>query len=154
MIHTPNQSEALLTLINTLAPVKFNDCSYKNDECDSIDYTDENNRRMQIFLPNMLDAFAPDNDEEFDTFLIAVEDLQGNNNTIDQQLNLIQVLSILDALNREFKVFIKGEFRTLTTMDWLQAHAELDFDKCIKPMLELPLNEEVFIGDWATERIK
>jgi hypothetical protein len=52
MIYTPIESNNFLTKINKQTNFKFEDCSYKNDECDSLHFEINENSYFEIHLPN------------------------------------------------------------------------------------------------------
>jgi len=52
MIFTPIESKNFLNEINKQTNFKFEDCSYKNDECDSLHFEINENSYFEIHLPN------------------------------------------------------------------------------------------------------
>jgi hypothetical protein len=66
MIYTPIESNDFLTKINKQTNFKFDDCTYKNDECDSIHATINENSYLEIGLPNK--------EKKFNDFILVDED--------------------------------------------------------------------------------
>ena len=106
MIHSPELSEKNHKAIEAATGLKFDDISYKNDACDSIEAQLKDGRFMQVFLPNCEEVTEEENGnaEDFTTFAIRLYDAdkaeeltsEGMTNAV---YNLSEVIEEIKRLN-------------------------------------------------------
>lgn len=144
MIHTPEQSKAFLTLINSLSSIKFTDCSYGNDCTDSI-YNDE--YKMQIFLPNVENPFdVYSSDENFAHFSISYSEREteaSSDNYIAHEFDIISLLFVLRNIQNIIEV--DGEGMTIGHLFSETAPLE-EWKETLLPILMLGVDDEITVG--------
>lgn len=139
MYHTPQMSQAFLTLINTLlSNVKLTDCSYKNDIMDAA--TNEE-AGVTVYFPNNADPFTtPDGDEKLSYFTVRF----GDEEYIDHGFTCLELIALLNSFDRV--IAVDGEITPF--IDIVKANHN-DWDAVISPIISLEVDNSCIVGGGA-----
>jgi len=102
MIHTPKESGEYLNQVNAQLTVRFEDCSYKNDEADSAEYDLKNGNTMILWFPH------PKNGYKF--FAVQIIDNESGENEYLSLEDGIEDLSMTQAVE-----IIKNKLSSIQT---------------------------------------
>lgn len=142
--HTTAQSTALLTLINQLTGIEFEDSSYSSDACDSIS---SDKYKLQIFLPNVINPFIAKGDEDFDCFAVSYNDPEKdiNGTYLDKQFNLFELVYFLNTLDWRFDIDGHTEVtlnEMITNHKEFTKQDELNFEELVLPYMDMEVEDQ------------
>lgn len=127
MIHTPIQSDEFLHAINALSPVPFVDCSWGNDEADSI-WNEEYG--IKIWFPNPA--------MEWHNFTMKIEDTE---EYLNDHFDMETVEDIIWLLRRFFDGELTVDGEVCTVLEVITQHID-ELKEDIQPIVDLNIGEE------------
>lgn len=138
MYHTPQMSQAFLTLINTLSVIKLTDNTHKNDIMDSATNEEVG---VTVYFPNNIDPFTrPDGDEKLSYFTVRF----GDEEYIDHGFDTVELIALLNSFDR--MIAVDGDITPF--IDIVKANHN-DWDAVISPIISLEVDNSCIVGGGA-----